>query len=82
MRWLAIFIVCLVCMGCSHIHFEKTLPDKTKLTADYWRFFNQKIDEFEASSDPNSGWTIKLKGQESRQTITINIPGLVKGGVE
>ena len=45
-------ILCVIVSGCASVHLSKTLPDGTVITADYERWFNQKIDGFEYSQSP------------------------------
>lgn len=62
--YVVVVIVLLILLGgCAHIKSEILLPDGTKITGEYLRLFNQKMESF-TITDPN-GWTLELLGQES-----------------
>ncbi len=72
---LVLFILSfLLISGCAVVKTNVIFPSGVKVTAEYWRVLNQKIDEFRIT-DPN-GWQLELLGQESELKTAFNLGAL------
>lgn len=82
----AIVLAILVAMlaGCASVEIEKTLTDGTKLKGRYVRLFNQSIDGFTLSVDPNGVWRASFDKQKSDVEVALEYAGarLSAGGVK
>jgi hypothetical protein len=76
MKNLIIFGLCAVILtaaGCANIKVTKITPEGVKWTAEYTRWFNQKIDGFALAVEPNGVIHISFEGQLSDTQIAFKL---------
>ncbi len=68
---IVIAVLLVFLSGCASVKITKTTPDGTKWTAEYIRWFNQKMDGVVLNSP--DGWILELEGQKSDTEIAFGL---------